>query len=153
PFLWGSLGTTQQQAIDNSKSAGTIGPNIVNYIRGDKTNEKPSGALYRARAHTLGDVIHSRPLFVNHPTDPRVYVGANDGMLHAFDADSGDEAFAYVPSFFVSPVAATSFSNIKALIVDPYVHNYFVDASPNARTVGGQTVPVGGGGAGGKGPA
>ena len=29
---------------------------------------------------------------------PRVvFAGANDGMLHAFDADSGEELFAYVP--------------------------------------------------------
>jgi type IV pilus assembly protein PilY1 len=27
-----------------------------------------------------------------------VYIGANDGMLHAFDADNGDELFAYVPN-------------------------------------------------------
>ena len=90
PFRWASLGTTQQAAIDNSKSATTVGPNIVNYLRGDRTNEKPNGTnLYRPRAHVLGDIIHSRPLFVDHATDPRVYVGANDGMLHSFDADSG----------------------------------------------------------------
>ena len=128
---------------------------IVNYIRGDRANEKPLGANYRKRSGVLGDIIHSRPIFVDHATDPRVYVGANDGMLHAFDADTGDEVFAYVPSFFISPVAATSFSHVKALTVDPYVHNYFVDASPNARkvTISGaaKTILVGGVGAGGKG--
>jgi Tfp pilus tip-associated adhesin PilY1 len=158
PFRFLSLSTTQAKDVDSSKSQPTsvIGPNIINHIRGDATNEKPNGTnLYRPRQHKLGDIIHSRPLFVDHATDPRVYVGGNDGMLHSFDADSGDEVFAYVPSFFISPVATSNFSNIKTLTVDPYVHNYFVDGTPNAATVslsGGITkVLVGGLGAGGKG--
>ena len=32
---------------------------------------------------------------------PMVYVGANDGMLHAFDAATGVEHFAYVPSTLI----------------------------------------------------
>ena len=32
------------------------------------------------------------------PLQPMMYVGANDGMLHAFDATTGAEHFAYVPS-------------------------------------------------------
>ena len=103
----------------------------------------------------LGDIIHSRPIYVHHATEPRVYVGANDGMLHAFDATTGEEVFAYLPSFFIAPIAAANFSHIKALIVDPYVHNYYVDASPNAQRVKisgvDKTILVGGVGAGGKG--
>jgi len=151
PFRWASLGTTQQSALGTA----TVGPTVLNYIRGDRSNENPSGSKFRARTHVLGDIIHSRPLFIDDATNPRVYVGANDGMLHAFDANSGNEVFAYVPSFFISPVAATSFSQVNALKVDPYVHNYFVDASPNARTVtisgATKTILVGGVGAGGKG--
>lgn len=152
PFLWASLATTQQATIDNSKSKDTVGPAIVNYVRGDRTNEvvpsKTSTSLgYRPRKSVLGDIIHSRPLFVDHPTDPRVYVGANDGMLHAFDADSGNEVFAYIPSMLIGAV--------KALIVDPYIHTYFVDGSPNARKLdasgGNKTILVGGLGAGGRG--
>ena len=153
PFRWASLDTTQRSKLDSDVTKGT---NIVNFLRGDRTNEKPNGAnLYRPRAHVLGDIIHSRPLFVGDTTNPRVYVGANDGMLHSFDADTGVEVFAYVPSFFISPIATTSFSHIKTLTVEPYVHNYFVDASPNARKVtisgGNKTILVGGVGAGGKG--
>jgi len=37
-FVWGSLDSTQQATIDNSKSAATIGPNIVNYVRGSRSN-------------------------------------------------------------------------------------------------------------------
>ena len=34
-----------------------------------------------------------------------VYVGANDGMLHAFNAQTGEELFAYVPSLVYSNLA------------------------------------------------
>ena len=154
PFLYGSLSTQQQDTLDGDTTKGT---RIVSYLRGDQQNEKPAGLdLYRPRKNVMGDVIHSRPLFVYDPDDPRVYVGANDGMLHAFDAATGEEVFAYVPSFFIYPVATTSFSHIKALTVDPYVHNYYVDASPNARKIeisAGtyKTILVGGVGPGGKG--
>ena len=148
PFRWASLDSNQQSGTGgNSK--------IIDYIRGDRVNEDPLGAKYRARSKTtvLGDIIHSRPLYVAHPTEPRVYVGANDGMLHAFDADSGSEVFAYVPSFFT--LNSANFSNVGDLTTKPYVHQYYVDASPNARTVTisgvDKTILVGGVGAGGKG--
>lgn len=32
---------------------------------------------------------------------PMVYVGSNDGMLHAFDATTGEESWAYVPSTLI----------------------------------------------------
>jgi type IV pilus assembly protein PilY1 len=150
PFVWASLDSTQQSTLgDNTK-----GPLVMAYIRGSKLNEDPAGQKYRPRQKLLGDIIHSRPVFVYDPTDPRVYVGANDGMLHSFDADTGYEVFAYIPSFFISPVATTNFSHIKALTVNPYVHNYYADGTPNVANVslGSITkVLVGGAGAGGKG--
>jgi len=72
--------------------------------------------LYRQRAAVLGDIVESDPVFVGAPrfgyVDPgynayktasagrarTVYVGANDGMLHAFNADTGAERWAYVPT-------------------------------------------------------
>ncbi|ROO28405.1 pilus assembly protein [Salinisphaera japonica] len=53
---------------------------------------------------------------------PLVYVGANDGMLHAFDADSGRERFAYVPNDVLGELAGT------ARLTDPaYRHRAYVD--------------------------
>lgn len=65
----------------------------------------------------LGAFIHTRPVFVGPPREgypfdnytavfardfadriPIVYAGANDGLLHAFNANTGEEVFAYVPS-------------------------------------------------------
>jgi len=53
---------------------------------------------------------------------PMVYVGANDGMLHAFDALEGIERWAYIPS--------TVFPYLHELTDPNYTHRYFVDGSP-----------------------
>ena len=53
---------------------------------------------------------------------PLVYVGANDGMLHAFDAESGRERFAYVPNAVLGELAG------PAGLTDPaYRHRAYVD--------------------------
>lgn len=54
----------------------------------------------------------------------RIYVGANDGMLHGFD-DNGIERFAFVPS--------AVFANLHWLPSQRYkgtMHRYFVDGTP-----------------------
>jgi len=56
-----------------------------------------------------------------------VYVGANDGMLHAFNASTGKEAFAYVPEGLYGTAAAP---NLKRLSEAGYTHRYYVDGSP-----------------------
>ncbi len=78
-----------------------------------------------------------------------VYVAANDGMLHAFDSATGNELWAYVPSFVLP--------NLKALADDNYPnsHQYFVDGSPVVSDVwtgsAWKTILVGGLNGGGKG--
>ena len=49
----------------------------------------------------------------------RLFVGANDGMLHAFNASTGDEDFAYIPSSLLG-----NFFNFAS---PTYAHRYFVD--------------------------
>lgn len=59
-----------------------------------------------------------------------LYVGANDGMLHAINANDdvnnggGDELFAYIPNAVIP--------NLKSLTDPDYQHRYFVDGSPNS---------------------
>ena len=134
PFLYSNLGAAQQTAL------GTTG--VVDYLRGSRVGE---GSTYRTRASALGAIIHSRPLFIKDPTKPTVFVGANDGMLHAIDAVTGEERWAYVPSMLIP--------KMKTLSVSPYVFDYFVDGSPNAATIlsGSKRILVGALGAGGKG--
>lgn len=94
------------------------GADLVNFIRGDRTNEGTSDLTtkyFRARTHVLGDIVNSEAVYVKTPQydyvdtgystfkasnasrTAMVYVGANDGMLHAFNASTGDEAWAYIP--------------------------------------------------------
>ena len=72
--------------------------------------------MYRARTHVLGDLVNAQPAYVKAPffsyadtgyatfkTDngsrtPMVYAGSNDGMLHAFNATTGQETWAFIPS-------------------------------------------------------
>lgn len=54
-------------------------------------------------------------------------VGANDGMLHAFDAETGVELWAVIPTH--------ALSNMHLLADPDYEHQNFVDSSPTIRDV------------------
>ena len=107
---------------------------IITWIRGDFVAE------YRNRADwKLGDIVSSTPVIVGRPrsfsTDEAyqeyaalyadrlktVYVGANDGMVHAFDAENGDELWAFVPQFALPKLSAIADSF--------YCHTYTCDQS------------------------
>lgn len=76
-----------------------------------------------------------------------IYVGAGDGMLHGFNADTGTELLAYIPN--------TVYRNLNRLTSNSYSHLFYVDGSPAHGDVfyGGswKTVLVGGLNAGGQG--
>ncbi len=144
---------------------------------------------FRERANSkLGDIVNSNPIYAGPPgagysdaehpgygafrklkasRKPVIYVGANDGMLHGFDASidtstditgvptatSGDEVLAYIPS--------AVFANLSKLTDQTYNQNhlYFVDGSPmiadididSSSSNDWRTILVGAMGAGGKG--
>ena len=120
---------------------------VVNYLRGDSTYEMRNGGQFRNRTHVLGDVVDSAPLYVGAPnglaqtTDyfnfaqtnqnrrPVIYVGADDGMLHAFDPTTGNELFAYFPNGV--------FNNLIKLVSPFYNDNhlFFVNGSPRSADV------------------
>jgi type IV pilus assembly protein PilY1 len=94
----------------------------------------------------LGDIISSAPAYVGAPNffypntieadkyteyklaqrdrEGVVYVGANDGMLHAFDGATGAEKFAYQPGAIIEKM------NLLTSVRYNSGHNYFVDGSP-----------------------
>ncbi|MBV1930327.1 MAG: hypothetical protein KUG71_01320 [Porticoccaceae bacterium] len=78
---------------------------------------------------------------------PLVYIGANDGMLHAFDGDSGLELFAYIPNEL--------YDGLSDLSSTSYSHRFYVDGSPTIvdAFIGGgwKTILVGSLQAGGQG--
>jgi len=178
----GSNGTVDQRSI-------AAGANLVNFIRGQRGLEVTTAdgsfmpnnlsTLYRKRAHVLGDVADSLMAFVKAPsaayTDagyssfktaqasrtPMIYVGANDGMLHAIyapisptDANyakAGKEAWAYIPQA-VMP-------NLYLLADTQYStkHQFYVDGTPSfgdiydKTSASWKTILVGGLSDGGKG--
>lgn len=139
PFRWSSLSTTQQAALGNA----TSGPLVLDYLRGDASKEASgSSPQFRKRFSTLGAIVHSRP----YANGNEVYVGGNDGMLHAFDAANGKELFAYVPSMlFANGKLASSATTLNTDFP------YLVDGSMTIGTVGSTKLLVGGLGAGAKG--
>ena len=166
--------------------------NYIEYLRGDTKQEVANGGAYRTRSYRLGDIVNSKPNAVGKPDFPYfdvynpgysafktthakrstvVYVGANDGMLHAFDGsidktgESGSELFAYVPSFVYGDKNTAATSGLAALGDPSYSHRYYVDATAAhfdldfSKTEGAadkntrdwRTVLIGGLGKGGKG--
>lgn len=146
-FAWDNLSTAQQTAL-NKNGAGTTdsrGQERVNWLRGNNTITG-----FRERAKILGDVVNSDPAFVSaenygyvihadanaggqgylnflttkQSRKKMLYVGANDGMLHGFDADTGVEQFAYIP--------AALYDKLSRLTEPTYNHKYFVDGGPVA---------------------
>ena len=188
PFRWASLNVDQKANLTEDE---------VNYLRGDRAEEEPDGFL-RARAEDeglLGDIVHSAPRFVGppralrrnqapYPTDIGdryaefaleyktrrrvVYVGANDGMLHGFDAGpsvadvgTGNELIGYVPNKFMDSTQrfASDLDELPSLV---YNHKFYVDVTPETEDIFGfpadgaterewHTVLIGAYGAGGKG--
>jgi type IV pilus assembly protein PilY1 len=116
------------------------------YIKGDSALEERNGGLLRNRATTvLGDIVNSSPAYVE--DTKTLYVGANDGMLHAFDADTGVEQFAYVPGL-------VNVGNLSQLSRGDYTHKWFVDGPvvvTSRKLTPGKNYLVGAMGRGGKG--
>lgn len=141
---WSTLSVTQK--------ANVTGPNFINYLRGQtgfetRASNPPDNQVFRDRDYTLGDIVGSQPVFVKKPffnyTDPgytdfkssnasraaTVFIAANDGMLHAFNADNGAERWAFVPNAVIP--------NLYKLADAAYAsnHRYFVDGSPAVADV------------------
>lgn len=144
-FKWANLDSAQQTALKTLQTvigSDTLGQQRLNWIRGDQSQEKQNGGVLRQRNKLLGDIVNSDPMLVNGV----LYVGANDGMLHAFDAENGVEKFAYIPKAVIP--------NLSMLTDPGYSHQYYVDGSPVVQTFddGGtsKTILVGTTGAGGR---
>lgn len=135
PFRYGNLSPVMQSMLSGNP---TTSQNLVNYLRGDDSNDEDHGGSFRVRP-SLGDIVHSAPV---HHGD-YIYVGANDGMLHAFNAVTGVEAFSYIPGIV--------FENLHYLSAPSYEHKFYVDNTIYIETVGSVTYLVGALGRGGRG--
>ena len=62
-----------------------------------------------------------------------LYVPANDGILHAFDSETGDELFGYIPSELLLPTGSNNYARISELMNPSYTHEYFMDGTPRVQ--------------------
>jgi type IV pilus assembly protein PilY1 len=139
---WITLSDTQKTALGSD----TEGKDRIDWIRGEGSQEIDGGGEYRNRQKLLGDVINSDPVFsgaedfryqalsgvegetyqsfVNNTKAsraPLLMVGANDGMLHGLDADTGVELFGYVPG--------SIYPKLNRLTSPTYTHEALVDGT------------------------
>jgi type IV pilus assembly protein PilY1 len=122
---------------------------VVDFLRGVRTKE---GNGLRKRQAVLGDIVNATPAFIKNNTNPQyeklpsgttglssyaaymqdkanrtegvLFVGANDGMLHAFGEGAGSkvggrELFAYIPRSVLG--------KLESLADNAYVHTFTVD--------------------------
>jgi type IV pilus assembly protein PilY1 len=177
---WGFMTDGTSGTVDQRGAAGGAG--LVNYLRGQRgmggfaPNDLTK--LYRARKHVLGDIVNATPVYVRQPyfdyTDdgyatfkstsaaasrlPVVFVGGNDGMLHAFNGSDdamtgGEELWAYVPRMVLpnlSKLADTNWANLHEYTVDATATVGDVDVGP-AGTPDWRTIAVAGLNKGGRG--
>jgi type IV pilus assembly protein PilY1 len=117
-------------ALPADDQTALVNVDIFQYLLGNRTKEIQNGGTLRDRGSPLGDIVHSSPYFDK--VNNAIFVGANDGALHAFDAANGKELFAFIPR--------SSVARLKNLASIAYDHEYFVDgeviASPRATETG-----------------
>lgn len=173
-----SINTSSGEPVTDTRAEDRL-----NYLRGEAVNEGSTSDDFRKRASRLGDIVNSTPVYVGPPKapwpdkppfptgsnsysafknqnssrTPMIYVGANDGFLHGFNAattglDGGKELIAYSPEALLS---TRDEYGLHALTAQHYQHKYYVDGTPTATDVyingSWKTVLVGGLSAGGKG--
>ncbi|MBU0689653.1 MAG: hypothetical protein KJ850_00650 [Gammaproteobacteria bacterium] len=164
-------GLSQWATLDATQQATAAGTNLVNYLRGQyaydsRDTNLAANRLYRYREAVMGDALESEPAFMGSPVfnypypgyssfksantsrSGIVYIGANDGMMHAFYAkDSagagspcvigaiageycgGEEAWAYVPSMVMEGMWKLADTNYATS------HKNFVNGSPTTSDV------------------
>ena len=162
------LASTAQVDSASAGAVGAGGANLVAYLRGERGNEGIGNtAYYFPRTHVLGDTVDAQPVYVGPPSQSyadtgyaaykssqasrqaMVYLGANDGMLHAFRADTGAESWTYIPSLLLP--------RLYQLADKKYAtrHRFFVNGATTAADIhdgsAWRTILVGGLGAGGRG--
>lgn len=161
-FLWGNLTGLQQAALNNGDSYGQARLDWLRGVNNTVSND-PADLRSRldksGNLKLLGDIVNSDPAYAGNNNmrydrlpaalggndyleyyndikknrREMIYVGANDGMMHAFNAridsndpvPSGREMFAYVPTQVLTHIpnlASESYGKDNA-----HLHRYLVD--------------------------
>lgn len=173
-----SFGATCLSATDQTAAEGSLLVDYLRGDRTHEGTSTDITSFYRQRLSSridgsppvpalLGDIVNSEALYVKKAlynyadagyasfksgtTSRRamVYVGANDGMLHAFDATTGAEVWAYIPTMVLPKLYRLADKDYGR------DHQFYVDGSPVSGDIydgtSWKTILVGGLGAGGRG--
>lgn len=173
PFRLANLNAAEQAALGPTV---VEQQDVLNYIRGQKSKELTDaagnaiiGGKYRVRTNLLADIVDSEAVYVGKPSGeyidqfnpgysafktaksgrtPAIYVGANDGQLHAFNAvvdrtdtnfaNAGQEIMAFVPSLTYAGPNNTPTQDGLRYLTDPTFngfHKYYVNATPSERDI------------------
>lgn len=148
-----SLTTAQLAALGADATTQT---DVINYLRGDQSKEtNQTKGVYRTRSTPLGDIVNSQPVYVGAPSANQfvgesftamssyatyatgtaasragtLYVAANDGYLHAFNATTGVETYAYLPGAAIAGGSTKGISDLSSPSYgsDSLAHQFFND--------------------------
>ena len=171
-FTAGNLSSAQQTALTSNIGGGisATSASIVDYLRGDTQYDIGNvGGVFRARKSLIGDIVHSTPAYVPPPKagafsgrvfdgsadygsfvtneasrSPMIYVAANDGMLHAFNAQTGVEQYAFIPGAVLRQTGDAALSRLAnpqygvangVSGTQPIPHQYFNDGEMTVASV------------------
>ena len=173
-FDWSTIGATNQAAMTSGSA------NLVNFIKGDTTNEGTASDTYRQRSGVLPDFINSTPVYAKGALDmsyenlgntaassyrqfvtdksgrsvPLVMIGSNGGYVSGFNPDTGVESFAFVPRGVLPNLYKLS-SQDYGISSGTNEHQYYVDGPLTEADAyyssGWKNLLIGSLGAGGKG--
>ncbi len=156
-FNWGTLPADYKTALKSVATGMTDSgaESLVNYMRGERVKESLSG-LRERKTNILGTIVNSTPWLQSPPTAKLVgtqfpgyaaflrtkanrskviWVGSNDGMMHAFDALNGQILTSYAPGMLAPRFYETTRQD-ATLLTENDRYRALVDGSPMTADIG-----------------
>lgn len=128
-WLRGDAGTNRE-----NRPLGDIFRSTPAYVSAPRVN-LPDQTFLAFRSRTLPVAGRRRAPVTVGTREPMIYVGSNDGVLHAFNADTGEEAWGFVPPYLV-PNLRNGYPTTRTQGVDgtPVVKEIYFERSPSSLT-------------------
>lgn len=88
---------------DDAEACSDACKNAVDWLRGVDVNDENKDVAPITEHKFMGDPLHGKPAVVTYgklsddSPDTTIYVPTNDGLLHAINASTGEELWAYMP--------------------------------------------------------
>jgi type IV pilus assembly protein PilY1 len=123
---------TQALLTDSANAFVTTNTAITNAMLNVADDAARQNLFSSVRNGSFGDIIHSEPAVVTYDAKTVIYVGANDGLLHAVDDDTGQELWSFIPPDQLGRLWRLNDAD----------HDYFVDGSPSVYYGAGQKILI-----------